>query len=49
LTFVSTYGLEKAKTIALSESLAAVRALSCFGTEADDLRSLATVLSERSS
>lgn len=49
LTYVSAYGLEKAKTIALSESLAAVRALSCFGREADDLRSLANVLSERPS
>ncbi len=49
LTFVSAYGLATARTIALSESLAAVQALSCFGPEADNLRSLATILSERSS
>lgn len=48
-TFVSVYGLETAREIALAESQAAVEALSCFGTEAECLRSLAIVLAERSS
>ena len=47
-TFVSAYGLEKARTIALSESRSAVEALSCFGAEAENLRSLAIEMSKRS-
>lgn len=48
ITFVSVYGLEKAKGIALEESGLAVDALSCFGDEAEVLRTLAVTLSERS-
>jgi geranylgeranyl diphosphate synthase type II len=49
VTFVSTYGLEKARSIAREESLKAIEALSCFGQEADHLRSLARILLDRSS
>ncbi len=49
LTFVSAYGLEKARSIAFEESRQAVQALSCFGEEAETLRSLALFLVERSS
>lgn len=49
ITFVSTYGLEKARRIARDESLKAIESLSCFGPEADPLRSLARVLLDRSS
>ncbi|MFA0889919.1 MAG: polyprenyl synthetase family protein [Synergistales bacterium] len=48
ITFVSAYGMEKAREIAMKESELAAEALSCFGEEAELLRSLAVVLSERS-
>ncbi len=49
LTFLSAYGLENAREIALKESRAAAQSLSCFGKEGDRLRSLALFLSRRSS
>jgi len=48
-TFVSIYGLERARAIAAEESNAAVTSLSIFGPEAEDLRSLAVNLLRRSS
>jgi len=48
-TFVSTYGLERARTIAAEESNAAVASLSIFGPEAEELRSLAVTMLRRSS
>ena len=48
-TFVSTYGLERARTIAVEESNAAVTSLSIFGPEAEELRSLAVTMLRRSS
>ncbi len=49
VTFVSAYGLERAREIAREESRAAVEALSCFGQEANSLRLLARALLDRSS
>lgn len=48
-TFVSAYGLERARGIAAEESNAAVMSLRIYGPEAEDLRSLALTLLRRSS